>query len=575
MKRNIITTIAISTLVGLCLISCNKVLEKPNLGVYTGDLVWTSETQTSAYLNSIYAAQLPGWSYNGSASDEATDGSQGMADYLKGIATIDSYDAYSYAGIDAINLFLSKIDGAPYPADDIKHLKGQALFWRAWAYFKMVKAYGGVPLILQVQDAQHPQSLFVKRNKSSECFIQMEKDLTDAANLLPDSWSGNDWGRIDKGAALAFLGKVGMWWASPLFNPGNDQARWQAAYTATKSAKDFLASQGKGLYPDYGGIWYNKANSEVIIVNQFYAPDHYKSDAPIRPEGITEGDFGHDQAVLALVNTYPMKDGSAFDPAKPKAYDTLFKYRDNRFYATLAYNGSAYNTPDFKPGEKIWTGYDVNGISLEKTFIPGSAVANRSGFWQIKGMDHTVDANHVAMAAVDWLEMRYAEVLMNYGECANEAGHTGEALQVIYDIRKRAGILPGSISTYGVTASGTAAIREAYVKERFVEFAFENKRWDDLRRWRRFDILNTQQTRGAIHMMMKPGFSNPVITDDINDPAVWSKFTPQIVNNIEDPSAIFNLSDKQYFYGLPKRHLDANPNLQQNNNWGGAFDPLQ
>ncbi len=174
---------------------------------------------------------------------------------------------------------------------------------------------------------------------------------------------------------------------------------------------------------------------------------------------------------------------------------------------------------------------------------------------------------------MDWIEIRFAEVLMNYGEAANETGKTSEALQVLYSIRQRAGILPGS-GNYGVTASSVSEIREAYIKERFVEFAFENKRWNDLRRWKRFDILNNQVSRKAVKMQLKPGEPVPLITDDIYDQAIWSRFTPVFVNNLEG-SFTFNVPDKFYFYAIPKTHLDKNPNLEQNNNWGGTFDPLQ
>ena len=49
----------------------------------------------------------------------------------------------------------------------------------------------------------------------------------------------------------------------------------------------------------------------------------------------------------------------------------------------------------------------------------------------------------------------------NYGECANELGKSGEALQVLYDIRKRAGIQ--SSTNYGITATTQDQIREAYI----------------------------------------------------------------------------------------------------------------
>lgn len=556
------------------LISCTKVLDKNNLGVFGGDNVWTSETMTSAYLNNIYASLMPGWPYNGSASDEATDGDPGMNSFLRGVATIDSWNNWQYTVIDRLNLFLSKIDGTPYSPEKINQYKGEALFWRAWVYFSMVNGYGGVPLILDVQDYKKPDSLFVKRNKTSECFTQIVKDLDDAASMLPDTYTGTDFGRIDKGTALAFKGRVLLFYASPLFNPSNDPARWQAAYSATKAAKDFLESNGKGLYSSFKDIWYVERNKEVIMVNQFYKPDHYTDQATIRPMFITKDAWGANEAVLFLVNSFPMKDGSAFDPARSLAYDTLFKYRDDRFYATITFNGGVYNTPDFKPGEKIWTGYTSDGTSLLIVIHFEVGVPGRSGFWQVKGLDPSLDKTNVHYGTVDWVEIRFAEVLMNYGEAANETNKTSEALQVLYAIRQRAGILPGNEANYGVTASTVSDIREAYIKERFVEFAFEGKRWNDLRRLRRFDILNNQQTRKAIVMWLKPGAQVPAISDNIYDPAVWSRFTPKIINNIEG-TYTFNVLDKYYFYGIPKTHLDKNANLEQNKDWGGTFDPLQ
>lgn len=558
----------------LLLSACSKVLDKDNLGVFGGDDVWTSETMTSAYLNNIYSTLMPGWSYNGSATDEGTEGTAGMNSFLQGTATIDSWNNWQYTVIDRINLFLSKIDETPYTEDKIKQFKGQALFWRAWAYFSMVKDYGGVPLILDVQDYKNSEGLFVKRNKTSECFTQIVKDLDEAALLLPDAFTGADYGRIDKGAVLAFKGKVLLFNASPLFNPSNDAARWEAAYTATKAAKEFLEGQGKGLFGSFKNIWSTERNNEVVMVNQFYKPDHYVSQAAIRPIFITKDAWGSNEPTQFMVNAFPMKDGSDFDAAKSLAYDTLFKYRDDRFYATLTFNGGVYNTADFKPGEKLWTGIASDGItSLEKIIHLNGANPGRTGFFQVKGLDPANDKQNVHFGTVDWIEIRFAEVLMNYGEAANETGKTSEALQVLYSIRQRAGILPGS-GNYGVTASSVSEIREAYIKERFVEFAFENKRWNDLRRWKRFDILNNQVSRKAVKMQLKPGEPVPLITDDIYDQAIWSRFTPVFVNNLEG-SFTFNVPDKFYFYAIPKTHLDKNPNLEQNNNWGGTFDPLQ
>ena len=144
-------------------------------------------------------------------------------------------------------------------------------------------------------------------------------------------------------------------------------------------------------------------------------------------------------------------------------------------------------------------------------------------------------------------------------------------MNVLYQIRKRANIEPGADNRYGIKETTQSDIRERYIKERFVEFLFESKRLDDLRRWRRFDIINDQKKQYGIQSWLKPGYDIPKITDDINE--IWDHFEPHIVE--VTPQYTYGLKEQYYFYAIPRRHLDANPKLKQNKNWdGGEFDPL-
>jgi hypothetical protein len=77
---------------------------------------------------------------------------------------------------------------------------------------------------------------------TSACFTQILKDLDDAIALLPNP-SGN--ARIDKGAAMAFKGRVALFQASPQFNRTNNAQLWQAAYDANKAAVTYLRRTGK------------------------------------------------------------------------------------------------------------------------------------------------------------------------------------------------------------------------------------------------------------------------------------------------------------------------------------------
>lgn len=569
MKRYYIGLFAIGLLLHT---SCTSVLDKEDFSAITPSDVWQNEKMIDAVINDIHGSLMPGWSYDGASSDEAPDSRASMNEFLQGTATIDSWDNWPYTAIEKINLFLKNIKTTTFDKS-IPQWEGQALFWRAWCYFSMVKGYGGVPLILEPQDVANTESLFVERATTSACFEQIVKDLDAAIASLPDKWDGNAYGRIDKGAAMAFKGRVLLFWASPLFTPNGDAKRWQAAYDANKNAVDYLKGQGKNLFPSYANIWYTERNEEVIMLNQFFAPDHKYGQNGIRAMSYTRGDVARNLPLMNTVNTFPMRDGSDFDPKKC-VYDTLFKHRDDRFYATIAYNGSDYNIKELKSGEHIWTGRDSKGMSIEfPIHNPGENFDPiNTGFLCKKSLDPNITKSTVYDATVDWVEIRFAEVLMNYGECANELNKTDEALSVLFAIRKRANILPGSDNRYGIKETAQAEIRERYIKERFVEFLFESKRLDDLRRWRRFDIVNSQKKQYGIQTWLRPGESLPVITDDIN--AVWTKFEPKIVE--VTPQYSYNLKDQYYFYAIPRRHLDANPKLKQNNNWdGGVFDPLK
>lgn len=553
------------------MISCTSVLDKEDLTSINPDDVWKNEKMIDAIINEIQGGLMPGWAYDGDLSDEAPHHRADMNTFLKGTATIDDWDKWFYYDIDKINIFLKNIEETIF--EDKKTVwKGQALFWRAWCYFNMVKGYGGVPLILEPQDLSNKESLYVERASTTDCFTQIVKDLDDASKCLPDTWAGGDYGRIDKCTAMAFKGRVMLFWASPLFNPQHDNAKWEAAYQANKEAVDFCLSQGKGLYPDYKNLWYDERNEEVIMVNQFFVPDHKYEQNGIRPMSYTKNDVARNLPLMNTVNTFPMKDGSDFDPEKTD-YAILFKNRDDRFYTSIAYNGCEYNIKELNQGEYLWTGRDSNGQSIEFAIHnPGENYDPiNTGFICKKSIDPNIDKSTVGDAAVDWVEIRFAEVLMNYGECANELGKTDEALDVLYQIRKRANIEPGTDNRYGVKETTQDAIRERYIKERFVEFLFESKRLDDLRRWKRFDIINDQKKQYGIQSWLKPGQPLPKITDDINE--IWDHFEPHIVE--VTPQYTYDMKEQYYFYAIPRKHLDANPKLKQNNNWdGGEFDPL-
>lgn len=579
--------------------SCN--LDYVNTGAITPDNVWQDKAMISAFLTDIYGRMLPGWPVNANNTDEGMNGPRDMSSYARGQITVDNQgQGFDYGNIDRINFFIEKIQTATVLTDiEKKQLKAQALFWRAWDYWGKVFSLGGVPLILAPQDMTDTESLFVPRNTTTECVTQILADLDEAIACLPDTWEGEDYGRIDKGCAMAFKGRVLLQYASPLFNPDNNRQRWQNAYDANLEAVNFLKSVGKGLYEgNFADIWYDEQNKEVIMVNQFYYPDHKFSQASIRPEPLTGGSSNANEAILPLLLAYPKIDGTpleldidrlATDASYNEQFMTEFYVdRDPRFYATIFCPGTEYPCSDrlidgakywnawkLLPNEESETGYQYVTLIFDQL---GQGVGGTStGYFQKKGLDYDLTSANREDADVDWIEIRFAEVLMNMGEAANEIGKTDEALQVLYDIRKRAGI-QSTDGKYGITAMSQDEIREAYINERFIEFAYEGKRFNDLRRWKRYDILNNLKYRSCLYPVIKDvnNLASFDWTKDMYDPEVRKLFRFDYIECADfDMQYVFNLDLNHWFYPIKKDDLDRNSKLEQNNEWGGTFDPLK
>src|SRR6218665_133855 len=589
-------------LMGL-LLSCKDALDVPGRRAIAPELVWTDPMMIKAFLSDIYSVLTPTWVFNGGISDEAVDRKKNLSEYQLGIVSdTRTNSSLDYGSIEKINFFLDKLETIPPSvlSDALKkQYTGEALFWRAWAYWKMVKQLGGVPLILKPQNAEEINSLFVPRNKTSECVAQMTKDLDRAISLLPAVYAHEaaDYGRITKIAAMAVKGRILMTYASPLFNPDRAADRWLAAYDANKAAHDAGIAAGNGLHPKFQELWTKERNAEVIMVNQYSYPNHTINFSLVRPQPLTLTGLNINQPSFSLLMSFPKKDGSPmqFDKARlanDADYNTQFMNdfyanRDDRFYATVYFGGTPYPSPDeFPPsyikGYSLWNvwKYDVK----TKTFLNILYAINAglfhdpglTGFFQLKGVDTSLDRSLAARGQTDWIEIRFAEVKMNYAECANEIGHKSEAIDRIKEIRKRAGIASGA-GNYGITADSQEEIREALIAERQAEFAFENKRFDDLRRWKRYDILNKQGTRRGLYITLKDPANLPAPSDNIMTPSVRDKFKACYIESLDDDETyVFKLDLNHWFYALPPSQISQSKNiLLQNKEYAGSFDPLQ
>jgi hypothetical protein len=203
----------------------------------------------------------------------------------------------------------------------------------------------------------------------------------------------------------------------------------------------------------------------------------------------------------------------------------------------------------------------------------------RTGLYTKKGIMEQLPSTQVTLNDIDWPEIRYAEVLFNYAEAANETGKTNEAMDVLKAIRQRAGIEAGNDNMYGLKAAMTREeMRQAILDEKYVEFMFEGQRFWDLRRHRMLDQLDGMRKYGIMAMKVNGHTMEQITPDDIakanNFELLPEAFEYQVVELITNGPTQMVMPEKYYFFPIQLSNINQNPNLKQNVEWGGDFNPV-
>ncbi len=573
MKKNKIKVFCIALASAMSLASCSdSFLEDKKNNDNVGTEIYEFTSGCNGRLNDLYSWCLP--EISGQSSKYPSDGSadicgksteeySGFSDFVNPQIELSSTSATNsvpdyfmnnsgniqeavYGRIRNINDFISYVEAGPISQEDKDVYLGQAYFLRAWCYYNLLKWYGGVPIVKEVQETS--ESSFTPRSSTKELVTFILEDLQNAADMLAaktkdGGWKGSDYGRVTTGTALALKGRVLLLWASPLFNRANDMQRWTDAYeTMSKDLADINAC-GYGLYNENNNIngsafanmfLQSKQNPEAVFVTLYNnvqgdGLDNQKNnrwERDIRPAN-TGG--GGKNASAMLVDMFPMADGKI--PASAGTYTKLeassityesgfpFMNRDPRFYRTFAfpgfrwaYNGNASekdkNNPSDGKNYVLWNyvwyknSDDVENVESGSSYAADNLGNSKVGVYvRKKSDDADVNGaplyNYVAndtkgaapfYSAAPLIELRYAEVLLNFAEVACGAGHMDVAVDQLQKIRARAGYT--AENNYGLQtnlASDQAACMSAILYERQIEFAYEGKRFDDLRRWMLFD----------------------------------------------------------------------------------------
>lgn len=567
-------------LVVLVFVRCSDVLDNvKDLGNYPGQGTFDDVQTANAYLAALYNSTLSGWPLNqGNNADES--GSIIGPDWITTNNGTMKY--WPYSTIRRINILLTELPNGLVAEDKKAAIIAQAKFLRAYHYFKMVYYHGGVPIIENVQELT--DDLLVKRNSTKECFDFIIRDLDEAIAVLPAKYTGEDRGRIDKASAMSFKGRVLLFKASPQFNSSNPYGNqyWAEAYAANKAAKDFLDANGYGLLDNYVDVFETEGHKENILSVIYKDPvkSNGRGENSVRPLSETKNATGGDQPIWAIAEAYPMLDGKKpGDPSSAYSYDvqTFWKNRDPRFAANLVWNGAIYELSG-KGGRRQYTMTNIaQSVDAFGYVIQGES-QYRTGLFCRKGIKESLTPELVTTNDYDWPEIRYAEVLFNYAEAANETGKSGDAVEVLKSIRKRAGIEAGANGMYGLKEGmSREELRLAIMDEKYIEMLFEGQRFWDLRRHRMLNKLDGMHKYGIMAMKVNGHTYDQVTPDDIAKGNKYEllpeDFEYQVVELITNGPKQMSMPAKYTFFPIQLDHIDKNPNLEQNKDWGGTFNP--
>ena len=497
-------------------------------------------------------------------------------------------------GIRKANMGLANLDKLTDATDEQRRfIQGQLLFFRGWYHFELMQFFGGLPYIDQVLPSN--EKLTLPRLSYGACAEKAAQDFRAAANLLPVDWDDTETGsttlgnndlRVNKLAALGYLGKDLLWAGSPLMNEENIGETDSTGYNTDfcrRAAEAFgeliqLVESGKtkfGLLPfdEYkNNFRTNDGTRRVagqtktgeVVEALFRGPCYGWNDTglglsrefggcDINDTGVTNQPTANYVNYYGMANGLPLSDASSgFDKTHP------WRGRDPRFYHDIVFDGVKVVQGTLSSANEKWRYADLQTNGQFRDVIRGS----RTGYLLYKFIDPDCNKfddgygwSNQYHIHLPW--MRLADVYLMYAEAAAEASGspTGSyytsmtALDAVNKIRQRAGV-----SNVGVRYNKELkSFMQELRRERAVELSYEGHRFNDLRRWKLLDVYPYTVKTSQEFIRVTTNNKNPEQN--------------QIAEFHEDNILTRNFQKKHYW--LPLKRSDASMYLefQQNPGW--------
>lgn len=540
--------------------SCSDFLDEDPKGQMSEANVFKSQADLDASIHTIYEKlnQTQSWTNPMYPQWQGDDMTANPGSNKQAVAALDVFssdgankgvtDAWKqhFALIKACNWVIENASKTPTSQEEINIALGNAHFWRAYAYFYLVRVFGPLPMVLKTD----PSATNVAPSSVEEIYNLIVEDLKKAEGWLPTSYSqaprnhdGVDaW--VTKQATQATLTAVYMAMAGYPLNKGKEYYALAAA-----KAKEVIDNNGTyGFYND--PVWnhvysmgHNYNKETILGIDNNWNSGSWDHDSELtsccRFEGLGDGGWGDAWGEIAFWKRYPE------GPRKDAVYAPKITFQDG---ATIT---------------KVcnWWDLDAEGKPVVEAYHPMFAIYTVNCDGDNRAKEKFAPYNYLEPNYTNMTNgrrhrlIRYAEVLLWYAEsAARSGGDLAKAKEYLREVRKRA-----VNDVENVTLSdGTKVAIANMTADQLAEACYIEHGWEVAGQWtqmvtRRADEFRMNELKKNFDYRVA---NKPVVVAVENGKEYTAKESVPVVKSTW-------AGDESIYCPYPTTEVEKNPNLKR------------
>ena len=540
--------------------SCSDFLDEDPKGQMSEANVFKSQADLDASIHTIYEKlnQTQSWTDPMYPQWQGDDMTANPGSNKQAVAALDCFSSdgankgvtgawgQHFALIKACNWVIENASKTPTSQEEINIALGNAHFWRAYAYFYLVRVFGPLPMVVTTD----PSATNVAPSSVEEIYDLIVEDLKKAEGWLPTNYSqaprnhdGVDaW--VTKQATQATLSAVYMAMAGYPLNKGKEYYGLAAA-----KAKEVIDNNGTyGFYNDADwshvySMGHNYNKETLLGIDNNWNSGSWDHDSELtsccRFEGLGDGGWGDAWGEIAFWKRYPE------GPRKDAVYAPKITFQDGATITKVCnwWDLDADGKPVVEAYHPMFAIYSVNcdGDNLAKEKFAPYNYLEPNYTNMTNGRRHRL--------------IRYAELLLWYAEsAARSGGDLAKAKEYLREVRKRA------VTDFeNVTLSdGTKVAIANMTADQLAEACYIEHGWEVAGQWtqmvtRRADELRMNELKKNFDYRVA---NKPVVVAVENGKEYTAKESVPVVKSTW-------AGDESIYCPYPTTEVEKNPNLKR------------